>query len=120
MIRIIQSKDVGRLLKRRTARLTEAEAVVRPILDDVRKRGDSALVEYARKFDGLVGKTFRIGETVVLNGLELCEPCGYLEKRTFDGIKAALKHRGGLRCCVLNGGTLRIGDDVIATSVRQV
>src|SRR5437762_9772279 len=28
----------------------------------------------------LVGKTFRVGQ-VVLKGLELCEPCGYLEKR---------------------------------------
>src|SRR6476620_5352823 len=36
----------------------------------------------------LVGKTFQIGDGVVLKGLELCEPCGYLEKRTFNGIKA--------------------------------
>ena len=57
----------------------------------------------------LVGKTFRVGP-VVLKGLELCEPCGYLEKRTFAGIKAALKHRGGLRCCVLEGGEIRVGD----------
>jgi hypothetical protein len=49
----------------------------------------------------LVRKTFRVGP-VVLKGLELCEPCGYLEKRTFAGIKAA-KHRGGLRCCVIEG-----------------
>ena len=60
MIRILESKDIGRLLKRRTARLAEAEAVVRPILDDVRKRGDRALVEYARKFDGLKRNTVRV------------------------------------------------------------
>ena len=60
----------------------------------------------------LVGKTFRVGERVVLKGLELCEPCGYLEKRTFAGIKAALKHRGGLRCCVLEGGEIRAGDAI--------
>ena len=59
----------------------------------------------------LVGKTLRVGE-VVLKGLELCEPCGYLEKRTFAGIKEALKHRGGLRCCVVVGGTIRVGDAV--------
>ena len=53
MIRILQSKDVGRLLARKAARLTEAEAVVRPILEAVRKRGDRALMEYARQFDGL-------------------------------------------------------------------
>lgn len=59
----------------------------------------------------LVGKTFRVGEAL-LKGLELCEPCGYLEKRTFTGIKAALKHRGGLRCCVLEGATIRVGDSI--------
>jgi len=59
----------------------------------------------------LIGKTFRIGE-VALKGLELCEPCGYLEKRTFTGIQAALKHRGGLRCCVIEGGEIRVGDQV--------
>ncbi len=53
MIRILESKDAGRILKRRAARLAEAEEVVRPILEAVRKRGDKALVEYARKFDGL-------------------------------------------------------------------
>jgi MOSC domain-containing protein YiiM len=57
----------------------------------------------------LIGKSFRVG-AVVLKGLELCEPCGYLEKRTFAGIKEALKHRGGLRCCVLEGGEIRVGD----------
>ena len=36
--------------------MAEAEAVVRPILEAVRKRGDRALLEYARKFDGLTRK----------------------------------------------------------------
>lgn len=57
----------------------------------------------------LIGKTFRVGQ-VLLKGLELCEPCGYLERRTFTGIKAALKHRGGLRCCILEGGLLQTSD----------
>ncbi len=51
MIRIVESSQIGKLLARKAARFTEAEAVVRPILDDVRKRGDKALLEYARKFD---------------------------------------------------------------------
>ena len=51
MIRILESKQVGRLLARKAARFTEAEAVVRPILEAVRKRGDRALMEYARQFD---------------------------------------------------------------------
>jgi histidinol dehydrogenase len=60
MIRILQTKDAGRLLARRAARFTEAEAVVRPILDAVRKRGDRALMEYARRFDGLERKSVRV------------------------------------------------------------
>jgi histidinol dehydrogenase len=58
--RILQSKDVGRLLRRKAARLSEAEAVVRPILEAVRTRGDRALLEYARKFDGFAGRSVKV------------------------------------------------------------
>jgi histidinol dehydrogenase len=60
MIRILDSKDMGRLLARRTARLTEAEETVRPILDGVRKRGDKGLMEYARQFDQLERRSVRV------------------------------------------------------------
>ena len=60
MIRILQSKDVGRLLARKAARFGEAEAVVRPILEAVRTRGDRALLEYARKFDRFEGRSVRV------------------------------------------------------------
>jgi histidinol dehydrogenase len=57
MIRILESNQIGRLLARRTARLTEAEDAVRPILEAVRKHGDKGLLEYARRFDQLERKT---------------------------------------------------------------
>jgi histidinol dehydrogenase len=60
MIRILESRDVGRLLARKAARFTEAEAVVRPILEAVRTRGDKALLEYARQFDSLDRTTVRV------------------------------------------------------------
>jgi len=60
MLRILDSKDAGRLLKRRAARLDEAEAVVRPILEDVRRRGDAAVLDYARRFDGFDGRSVRV------------------------------------------------------------
>ena len=66
MIRILQSKDAGRLLTRKAARMAEAEAVVAPILAAVRKRGDAALMEYARKFDGLARKSVRVPEKELL------------------------------------------------------
>ena len=60
MIRIVGSKDVGRILKRRAARMTEAEETVKPILEAVRTRGDKALVEYAKKFDQLDRKSVAV------------------------------------------------------------
>jgi histidinol dehydrogenase len=60
MIRVLDYKDAGALAARKTQRFEEAERVVAPILEDVRKRGDAALLEYARKFDGYSGGSVRI------------------------------------------------------------
>jgi histidinol dehydrogenase len=60
MIRILAANQIGRLLARRAARFEEAEAIVRPILEAVRKRGDKAVLEYAKKFDGFAGKSVRV------------------------------------------------------------
>jgi histidinol dehydrogenase len=60
MIRILKSADMGRLLARRAARFTEAEEIVRPILDTVRRQGDKGLLEFARKFDNLERKSVRV------------------------------------------------------------
>ena len=58
MIRIIDSTQVGKLLARKAARFAEAEETVRPILENVRNRGDKALLEYARKFDNQTQSTY--------------------------------------------------------------
>lgn len=60
MIRILQSKDMGRVLARRTAKLTDAEEVVRPILEAIRTGGDRGVLEYAKKFDGFNRKSLRV------------------------------------------------------------
>ena len=61
MLEIIRSnhkKSLRKLLGARTTALSEAEAVVRPILEDIRRGGDRALARYAKKFDRLdLGKT---------------------------------------------------------------
>ena len=74
MIRIVQSKDVGALLKRKAARLSEAEATVRPILDAVRRRGDKALLEYARQFDGFTGTSVRVTAAQLRAAVKRLEP----------------------------------------------
>jgi MOSC domain-containing protein YiiM len=59
----------------------------------------------------LVGREFRVGTAVCL-GVELCEPCGYLEKMTKKGMVKAFLHRGGLRAQILRDGVARPGDPV--------
>jgi len=60
MIKILSLKDASGLITRKAVRLDEAERIVAPILADVRKRGDAALLEYARKFDGFNGSSVRV------------------------------------------------------------
>ncbi|MDP9170837.1 MAG: histidinol dehydrogenase [Acidobacteriota bacterium] len=60
MIRILESKDMGRVLARRAARMADAEETVRPILEAVRRRGDKGLLEYARQFDKLERRSVRV------------------------------------------------------------
>jgi histidinol dehydrogenase len=74
MMRIIESKQAGKLLERRTARLSEAENVVKPILEAVRRRGDKALVEYAKKFDGLDRSTVRLHSDELAAAAETLSP----------------------------------------------
>ena len=60
----------------------------------------------------LVGTEFGVGEAVC-RGTELCEPCSYLERHLeSNGVRNALVHRGGLRCRILDGGRIRVGDGV--------
>lgn len=64
MLRILEARLAGRLLKRKAVRLAEAEAVVRPILEAVRTRGDRALIEYGRRFDGLDARSVAVPQSV--------------------------------------------------------
>jgi histidinol dehydrogenase len=55
MLRIVPLNEADKFITRKAVRLAEAEAVVAPILEAVRARGDEAVLEYARKFDGFEG-----------------------------------------------------------------
>ena len=58
MIRVIESTDekaIAAILDRSPARSTKVERAVARIVADVRARGDAAVAEYARRFDGLEG-----------------------------------------------------------------
>jgi MOSC domain-containing protein YiiM len=60
----------------------------------------------------LIGKTFAIGEAVLV-GVRACPPCAYLEEITRPGVKAALEGGDSLRADVVTDGTLRVGDEIV-------
>ena len=59
----------------------------------------------------LVGRSFRVGGAT-LEGLRLCEPCGYMERMSGKRVVPGLVHRGGLRARILSAGRIRVGDTV--------
>jgi MOSC domain-containing protein YiiM len=61
----------------------------------------------------LVGHRFRVGEAT-LEGVGLCEPCGYMESLADQpDAKRALVHRGGLDARIVESGVIERGDDVV-------
>jgi MOSC domain-containing protein YiiM len=66
------------------------------------------------RLNELVGRRFRVGE-VECDGVVLNEPCAHLESLTRPGVLKGLVHRGGLRANVVRGGTIAVGDAVLAS-----
>lgn len=75
------------------------------------------LVTRGVPLNSLVGREFRMG-TVIVRGVELCEPCVILgrlmadERLTVPQVVKHWLHRGGLRADVVVGGVIRLGDRV--------
>lgn len=61
--------------------------------------------------DHLVGHRIRVGDAVC-EGVDLCEPCAYLESLTTDGVLNALIHRGGLNARILDTGRIAVNDQI--------
>ena len=93
--------------------LTLAEAEV---LDDIQLSWEEArrnIVTRGISLNGLVGRPFRIG-SVECVGRRLAEPCAHLEKLARPGLLRPLVHRGGLRADIVEGGVIRLGDEIEA------
>ena len=83
MIEIIAIEDAARRrekLARIAGRSVEADAEllasVAAVVEDVRRRGDAALVEYTERFDGvrLAPSDLRVGESALVEAAALAEP----------------------------------------------
>ena len=61
----------------------------------------------------LVGRRFRLGETVV-EATRLSTPCRHIEEILGKAVFDPMINRSGLNCKIIAGGTLRVGDVVRA------
>ena len=58
----------------------------------------------------LLGKEFMIGN-IRLKAHDLCRPCKYLQKKlNIDNFVKEFLLKGGIRCEILNTGTINLGD----------
>jgi MOSC domain-containing protein YiiM len=67
------------------------------------------------RLNDLVGQRFAIG-AVTFEGIRLCEPCSHLAAATTGQVLTGLVHQAGLRAAIIESGTVRVGDSVLAVS----
>lgn len=80
MLRILDQAGATAFLNRATSRLDNASEIVKPIVHDVRNRGDVAVREYAEKLDGFTGESF------------IVESCGELDPALLEAVTIAAKN----------------------------
>ena len=66
----------------------------------------------------VAGQVFFIGDEVTLDANGPCEPCTRMDEIR-PGLREVLDGRRGIITSVLNGGTLRVGDNVRVEPVRE-
>ncbi|HKS09622.1 MAG TPA: histidinol dehydrogenase [Pyrinomonadaceae bacterium] len=92
MIRIVRNGEINELTSRLAARSVALDsdllAQVGSIIDDVRWRGDEALIEYTRRFDGVELKTseLRVSEDM------LRDSAAKVDNETLAALRVAIKN----------------------------
>jgi len=80
MLRILDQAEATAFLNRASRRLDDAFEIVKPIVQDVRDRGDVAVREYAEKLDGFTRESF------------IVESCGELDPALLEAVTIAAKN----------------------------
>jgi MOSC domain-containing protein YiiM len=66
----------------------------------------------------LIGRRIRIGAAHVFVETP-CDPCSRMEETIGAGARDALEGRGGVRCFVLAGGEVAVGDSVVEEPFQE-
>ena len=59
----------------------------------------------------VAGNVVFIGDEVTMEIVGECEPCGKMDAIR-QGLQAELNHRRGMLCTVINGGPIKVGDNI--------
>ncbi len=59
----------------------------------------------------LVGQNLRLGQ-ILVRVEDKCNPCNNMEKKIGPGAKNAMNDKGGIRCRIIEGGELHVGDKI--------
>jgi MOSC domain-containing protein YiiM len=102
--------------------LIEAEALtaVEPLLDAPIPAGASRrqVVVQGINLNDVIGQRLRLG-TVHVFVESPCDPCSRMEETMGVGARNALEGRGGVRCFVLAGGELAVGDSIVVEPFQE-
>ncbi len=63
------------------------------------------------KLNELVGQNLRLGQ-ILVRVESKCKPCNNMEKKIGPGAKNAMNDKGGIRCRIIEGGELHVGDKI--------
>ncbi|MBW2984540.1 histidinol dehydrogenase [Candidatus Woesearchaeota archaeon] len=89
MISVIDSKDKGKIqeiTKRASGNFDLVLNLVLPIINDVKTKGDKALIDYAKKFDKVQLKSIKVSKN------EIKEAYKKVNKKTITALKKAAKN----------------------------
>ena len=70
------------------------------------------------RLNDLLGQRIRIGGVRVFVETP-CDPCARMEETIGTGAREALQGRGGVRCHILAGGELRVGDPIVEEPFQE-
>ena len=90
MIRIVRHEEISELLSRLAARSVALDAEllgqVSGIIEDVRRRGDAALLDYTQRFDGVELESLRVSEATLMDS------AAKVDKDVLAALRLAIKN----------------------------